>query len=318
MKRREFIKAATAIPVLNTLPANLATLRKDKVKGVLEKRTLGRTGEKLSLLGFGGIVVMDATPAEAAERVGRAIEYGVNYFDVAPSYGDAEIKLGPALQPYRKNVFLACKTQERSREGTRKELEQSLKHLHTDHLDLYQLHAVTNLDEVDTIFGTGGAMETFIRAKKDGQIRFIGFSAHSVEAATALLNRFDFDTILFPLNFRIWYAGNFGPQVVEKAREKQMGILALKAMASGPWPENAENKTPKCWYEPLLDPEQALLALRFTLSLPVTAALPPGNENLYKMALDLGLRFTPLNESELETIKDKAKNGEPLFKYPQQ
>jgi aryl-alcohol dehydrogenase-like predicted oxidoreductase len=317
MKRREFIKTATAIPVLGRLPANLTTLNKTKTGGVLEKRTLGRTGEKLSLLGFGGIVVMDATPAEADERVARAIEYGVNYFDVAPSYGDAEVKLGPALQPYRKNVFLACKTQERSREGARKELEQSLKHLHTDHLDLYQLHAVTDLDEVETIFAAGGAMETFIRAKKEGQIRFIGFSAHSVEAAMSLLERFDFDTVLFPLNFRTWYAGNFGPQVVEKAREKQMGILALKAMADGPWPENAENKTPKCWYEPLQDPEQALMGLRFTLSLPVTAALPPGNENLYKMALDLGLHCTPLNESELAAIKEKAKNREPLFKYPQ-
>ena len=136
MKRREFIKTASAIPILSTLPANLTMLNKNKTKGVLEKRTLGRTSEKLSLLGFGGIVVMDATPAEAAERVARAIEYGVNYFDVAPSYGDAEIKLGPALQPYRKNVFLACKTQERSKEGARKELEQSLKHLYTDHLDL--------------------------------------------------------------------------------------------------------------------------------------------------------------------------------------
>ncbi len=317
MKRREFIKTATAIPMLGTLPANLTMLNKDKTKGVLEKRILGRTGEKLSLLGFGGIVVMDATSAQADERVARAIEYGVNYFDVAPSYGDAEIKLGPALQPYRKNVFLACKTQERSKEGARKELEQSLKHLHTDHLDLYQLHAVTNLDEVDTIFAAGGALETFQQAKKDGQIRYIGFSAHSVEAAMALLDRFDFDTILFPLNFRTWYAGNFGPQVLDKAKAKQMGILALKAMANGPWPENAENKTPKCWYEPLQDPEQALLALRFTLSLPVTAALPPGNENLYKMALDLGLRFSPLNDLELETIKEKAKNREPLFKYPQ-
>ena len=161
-------------------------------------------------------------------------------FDVAPSYGNAEEMLGPALEPYRKDVFLACKTTERKKEGARKELEQSLKNLQTDHFDLYQLHAVTTLEDVDTILGKGGAMETFLEARDEGKVRFLGFSAHSVEAAMALMDRFDFDTILFPFNFATWYAGNFGPQVMEKAKEKGMGILALKAMAWRPWEEGEE------------------------------------------------------------------------------
>ena len=210
----------------------------------------------LSIIGFGGIVVRDATPQKAAEDVKLAIDAGINYFDVAPSYGDAEIKLGPALEPYRKDVFLACKTGKRTKSEARAELEQSLKNLKTDHFDLYQHHAVTTLEDVDTILGQGGAMETFIEARKEGKIRFIGFSAHSVEAAMALMDRFDFDTILFPFNYTTWHAGNFGPQVLARAKEKNMGILALKAMAKGPWEKGADrSKYPKCWYEPLITPE---------------------------------------------------------------
>lgn len=317
MRRRKFLKlTAVSAPMLGCFRANLAAIGIEKQTGMIEKRTLGKTGEKLSVLGFGGIVVMDASPEEASQRVGEAINYGINYFDVAPTYGNAEIMLGPALEPYRKDVFLACKTMERTKDGARKELEQSLERMRTDHFDLYQLHAVTTLEDVDTIFGNDGAIETFLQARKEGKIRFIGFSAHSVEAATALLDRFDFDTILFPVNYTTWYAGNFGPQVLAKAAEKQMGILALKAMAKGPWPENAANKIEKCWYEPLTDPEEALMGLSFTLSHPVTAAIPPGNENLFKMALGLSGRIKSLSSEDVEEIKQKALNGDPLFKYP--
>ena len=129
---------------------------------------------------------------------------------------------------------------------------------------------------METILGPGGAMEGFEAAKKAGKVRFLGFSAHSVEAAMALIDGYDFDTILFPFNYATWNAGNFGPQVMEKAKAKGMGILCLKAMAKGPWPEGATRRYEKCWYEPLDTPDEADLALRFTLSHPVTAAIPPG------------------------------------------
>ena len=316
MKRRRFVKtAAGAAPLIACFPANLSGMYREFPKGSLEKRALGKTGEKLSILGFGGVVVMDATPKQASDRVKEAIDYGVNYFDVAPTYGNAETMLGPALKPFRKDVFLACKTTERTKAGSRKELEQSLERLKTDHLDLYQLHAVTSLEDVETIFGPDGAMETYLEAKKEGKIRFIGFSAHSVEAAMALMDKFDFDTILFPINYGTWHAGNFGPQVLERAKEKEMGILALKSMAKRPWPEG-EEKIPKCWYEPLSEPEEASMGLRFTLSHPITAAIPPGNENLFSMALKLGTKFKPLNADEVMAMKQKGAAENPLFKFP--
>ncbi len=300
MERREFLKTAAITPLIGNIPAIARELK----AGKLEKRTLGKTGEKLSILGFGGIVVKEATPAQASYRVDEAIDYGVNYFDVAPTYGDAELKLGPALKKHRSKVFLACKTTGRKKEGMQKELEKSLRQLQTDRIDLYQFHAVTTMEDVDAIFSEDGAMQTFLSAREEGKIRFIGFSAHSVEAALAMFERFTFD------------AGNFGPQVVNRAHEKGVGILALKAMARSPLAKNAKNKVKKCWYEPFTTPDEANIGLRFTLSQPITAAIPPGNENLFKMALDLAKNFSPMELSEIEALKKTAQSAKPLFKYP--
>lgn len=318
MKRREFIRTTSlAAPALSLFPANLSAIVRDlSVVGKLEKRSLGSTGEMLSVIGFGGIIVKDTPTEDVSSIVKFAIDAGVNYFDVAPSYGDAEIKLGPALDPYRKNIFLSCKTTNRTKEDAQSELTQSLVNLRTDHFDLYQLHAVTTLDEVKAILGPGGALEAFKEAKEEGKIRFIGFSAHSVEAALALMNSFDFDTIMFPINFSTWYAGNFGPQVLELAAKKKMGIIALKAMAKGPWPQNSDRtKHPKLWYEPLTSEDEIRMGLRFTLSHPVTTLLTPGDADLFRTAIKLSEELKPLNTDEVDIIKTKALKQNPLFKY---
>jgi hypothetical protein len=131
----------------------------------------------------------------------------------------------------------------------------------------------------------------------------------------AMMDRFDFDTILFPFNFATWFAGNFGPQVLARAQEKKMGILALKAMARGPWKEGADkSKYPKCWYEPLSTPEDIRMGLRFTLSHPVTAAVTPGESELFKIALSLRNDLKPLRKKEVIQIKNKALTGIPLFR----
>ncbi len=316
MDRRDFLKTTSAASLLACFPPSLDGVERVAETGKLERRALGGTGEKLSILGFGGIVVMDATSQEASNRVAEAIDRGVNYFDVAPSYGNAEDMLGPALEPYRKGVFLACKTTERSAAAAQRELDSSLRKMRTDHFDLYQLHAVTTAEDVEKIFAAGGALEAFVAARKAGKVRFLGFSAHSVEAATALMERHDFDTILFPINFATWHAGNFGPQVLAAARAKKMGILALKAMARGPYAKDAKRQYPKCWYEPLSSEADAAMGLRFTLSHPITAAIPPGDHTLFKTALDLAMRFTPLSEDEARAVKEKATRQEPLFRFP--
>lgn len=286
------------------------------VSAPLPRRRLGSTGEELSIIGMGGIVVMDEDQEHAGLVVREAFEAGVNYFDVAPTYGDAEQKLGPALEPFRKEVFLACKTAERDRSGSESELNQSLKNLRTDHLDLYQMHSLETREDVDRAFGPAGAIETFVRAKKEGKTRFLGFSAHSVEAALAAMDLFDFDTVLLPINFGCWLKGNFGPQVVEKAQGKGMGILALKAGAHRLRDESKDHLYKKCWYQPLLDEKQIALSFRFTLSLPVTAALPPGEEKFFRIALDAARSFAPLAEEEKKALSREASLIAPLFEYP--
>lgn len=317
MKRREFLKhTAGAAGMLTCFPATLLGIERDFLPGPIERRTLGKTGEKLSVIGFGGYVLDLSTPEQARDWVREAFEASVNYFDVAPEYGQAEERMGPALEPYCKQVFLACKTAQRNQAAATEELDRSLRRLRTDHFDLYQLHHVTTLKEVETIFSEDGAIKAFEAAKKAGKVRFLGFSAHSVEAALALMDGFAFDTIMFPVNYATWYAGNFGPQVLARAKEKQMGILALKAMAKRPWPKDANRKAhPGCWYEPMTDPDEALMGLRFTLSHPVTAALTPTDEGYLKLALKLAPRVTPLQPEEIVAIKQKAMATAPLFKY---
>lgn len=279
----------------------------------MERRLLGRTGEALSVVGFGGIVVMNEEPAAAVRLVAQAVDRGINYFDVAPTYGNAEERLGPALEPYRQSVFLACKTTQRTRDEAEKELHRSLKLLRTDHFDLYQHHGVRTLEEVEQILGPGGAMEAFLAARDKGLIRFIGFSAHTEEAALALMERFPFDSILFPFNWVCWHQGRFGPRVLQKAQELGIGVLALKALAKRKLKEGEPRRWPKCWYAPVDTPEEAALALRFTLSRPITAATSPSHAELLWWACDAADRFRPLSPEEEAHVAELSKGLEPIF-----
>ena len=278
------------------------------------RRKLGKTGENLSIIGFGGIMVANTEQSKANSMVARAFEMGINYFDVAPSYGNAEDQLGQALAPYRNKSFLACKTLERDKAGAKKEMEESLKKLKTDFFDLYQLHALTKRDDVEKVFGPDGAMETFVKAKKEGKIRYIGFSAHSREAALLAMEKFDFDTILFPVNFVCWHKGSFGPQVVKKAREKGMGILALKSLAFTRIPKGEKKPYERLWYIPIEDKRTASLSLRFTLSQGVTAAIPPGDHQFWDVAMKIAQNYTPPDLKELSELKEISSGISPLFK----
>jgi aryl-alcohol dehydrogenase-like predicted oxidoreductase len=321
MQRRDFIKAVSAGMIGATGVLRGRTAGKGIVGSIpekaLAKRPLGRTGVKLSIIGLGGLVLADEPQETADELVHEAIDHGINYFDVAPSYGNAEDRMGPALKPFRKDVFLACKTLKRDRAGASEELHRSLQKLQTDHFDLYQLHALSETSDVDQALGPNGAMETFAQARKDGKVRFLGFSAHSADAALLAMKNLDFDTVLFPVNFVCFLKGNFGPQVVALAREKKMGVLALKALARQPWPDETQRKDwPKCWYQPILDPEEAAFSFRFTLSQPITAAVPPGDKRLFRKALELAHGFEPLRPDEEPRVKQIAANLSPLFSHP--
>lgn len=324
MDRRRFLKMGSMAAGLGAAPlpplgmSMGAPDSNDAPFAPVPKRRLGRTGEPLSVLGLGGIVVMNATQAVANSTVAQAVSAGVNYVDVAPSYGNAQQLLGVALRPYRERVFLACKTGKRNKGDAAAALEGSLKLLKTDHVDLYQHHAVTTLEEVDQILGPGGANEAFLSAKKAGKIRYLGFSAHSPEAALAMMNRFDFDTVLFPINFVLYSQQHFGPQVVARARQKDMGVLAIKAMAKTVWPATVpqdQRPNPKEWYKPCSVPEEAALALRWTLSQPITAAIPPGDERFFPLAMYVAQNFRPVEPEEEKRLMAHAVGVTPIFPH---
>ena len=274
-----------------------------------------KDGIQLSVIGFGGVLLMRETAEHCAAAVAGAFARGVNYFDVAPFYGNAEEMMGPALEPYRDRVFLACKTMDRTAEGARFELERSLSRLRTSHFDLYQFHSVKTIEEVDQILGPGGAGETFLRARDEGKVKYLGFSAHDEAAALKLLAHFPLDSILFPVNYISWAQG-FGPEMMALAKEKRIARLALKAIALGPWPEGTDRKTtpyPKCWYRPIDDPEHARAALRFTLSEDVTATVPPGDQRLFDMTLGIAESFTVLSDAERAALLGSVAGQTPLF-----
>jgi predicted aldo/keto reductase-like oxidoreductase len=302
-------------------PGNLPSPEKDKYSGSGPvPRRVFLPGVTLSIIGFGGLMLQGMSQDESDRLVAESWSQGVNFFDVAPQYdeGGAEERLGSALASYRKDLFLAGKTLARSAGGARCELEQSLRRLKTGHLDLYQFHAVNTVKDLESIFAPGGALRTFLSAREEGLVRYIGFSSHSVPIALAMLDRFPFDAILFPINYVCYVRGNFGPQVVAKARACGTARVALKALAYSSMPHSKVPQYPNCWYRPIDDPVHAMQALRFSLSEDVTAVLPPSDARLYKMALGLAHAVTPLSAEERRDLIDSARGVKPIMKAKKQ
>lgn len=322
LDRRGFISGGVSAGLAALLGPDLVAETVEAMKdssGELPRRPLGKTGEQLSIVGLGGLSIMQGTQKEADELVAEAAGRGVNYFDVAPAYGKgkAEQMMGSALKPYRDKSFLACKTKMRDKKGALEELHTSLKRLKTDRLDLYQLHFIADVDkDVKTALGPEGAMEAFQEAREKGLVRYLGFSSHTVEAALAAMESKLFDTILYPVNYRCHYKGNYFDRApLREARKQDMGLLAIKTTARAKWTSKDRRKEvyPKNWYEPILDPVEAALALRWTLGRGVTSALPPGYPELFRMAMNVASKDTPLKPRELKALREIAADLPPVF-----
>ena len=280
----------------------------------MEKRRLGRTGHSSSVLTFGSAALWNASQAEADAAIELALEHGINHFDVSPIYGKAEKLLGPWMEQHHKEIFLACKTKKRDKEGAREELERSLTRLKTDHFDLYQMHHIRTPEELKQALGPGGAIETFLEAKEQGKVRYLGFSAHTTKGALEAMNGFVFDTVMFPINFVEFFKMGFGKQVLELADEQGAGVLAIKPLSKGPWPQGAE-RTRKWWYRATETQEEADLAMRFTLSQKrVAAGIPPSFLDLLDKAIEAGRSYRPITEAETQKLQDMAETCESLFR----
>jgi len=285
----------------------------------MQYRKFGRTGFDISAVSYGGIVSMDDGQSASDRYVSWAIDKGVNYFDVAPSYGDAEEKLGNSLKSYRKNIHLACKTGKRLREGAERELTRSMQLLHTDYFDVYQLHGIADMDEVETAFGPGGVMEMVSTLKARGIARNVGITAHNEDAALKCLELYDFDTVLFPFNWFMNMEHGMGSRLIKTAKERNMGVLCMKAFIERMWDNEAEraaSKFPKSWCKPINVEDEAfgVAAMKYSLSLGVDTLIPPGNYASFSFAVDHidECLHNPLNDNDraflqqkLETVKGK-------------
>lgn len=319
MKRRSFLKTvggAAGLAAVNwTRMFGHAADRPilDHPSG-LPRRVLGRTGRAISIVGFPGLALSRLSQEESNTAARKAFDLGCNYFDVAPAYGDAEQKMGPALAGWRDQVFLSCKTKMRDAKGAREELERSLQRLKTDHFDLYQLHHIRTPAEVQQALGPGGAMETLLKAREEGKVRWLGFSAHTTKGALELMKGFRFDTVMFPVNFVEYFSIGFGKPILELAKEQGAAVIAIKPTSAGAWAPGAE-RTRNWWYPTVETVEDLTLALRFTLSLdPVITGIPVSFMDVFEKTIEAARAYRRISEEELARLRDRAAQSLSLFK----
>jgi len=269
----------------------------------------------VSIVGFPGLSLVHHGQKQCTEALHKAFALGVNYFDVAPAYGDAQEKMGIGLEGIeRGKYFLACKTNKRDKVGAREDLERSLKLLKTDRFDLYQLHHLRRSEEVKQALGPGGAIETLLKAKQEGKVRWLGFSAHTTDGAIEALKAFRFDTVMFPISFVEHLTWGFGKEVLEFAAKQGAAVVAIKAMCRGAWPKGVK-KSREWWYRPVEDAREVELAWRFTLSQPAVAAgFPPAFIDLLDKAIDAARKYRPITEPEMDRLRGIAKTCESIFR----
>ncbi len=284
----------------------------------METRRFGSTGHLSAVAILGAAAFGDVEQSEADDVMEQVVRAGVNHIDVAPSYGDAELRLGPWLARERDRFFLGCKTTERSKHGAASELRRSLKRLQVDYFDLFQIHAITSLSELDEVTRPGGALEALIEAQKAGLIGFVGITGHGVESPAVFieaLRRYDFDSVMFPVN-SVQYANpryrQRAEELIRRCRTHDIGVMIIKSIAKAPWGQR--HKTHSTWYQPMNEIGQIQQAVDFVLSYDITGLCTAGDTRVLPLVLQACENFTPMTEREQETlIRTAAENYEPLF-----
>ncbi len=283
----------------------------------MEKRRFGRTGHMSTIAIFGAAAFWEIEQKDADKVMEMVIEADINHIDVAPSYGQAEQRIGPWMPRERERFFLGCKTMERTKDGAWNEMQQSFKLLQTDHFDLYQLHAVTTMEELDACTMKGGALEAAIEAREQGIVQHIGITGHGIDSPAIYLEalkRFDFDTVLFPLNFVQMAIPDFrkhAEELIATCKAKDVGTMVIKTVTKGPWGEKEQTAT--TWYEPFDEPERIQEAVNFALSYDVTGLCTAGDTKVLPMVIKACENFTPMNQSQCEAMIESGKQFEPLF-----
>jgi predicted aldo/keto reductase-like oxidoreductase len=283
----------------------------------METRRFGRTGHMSTVAIFGAAAFWQISQADADAVMQVVLDYGVNHIDVAPSYGQGEERLGPFLRTERKNFFLGCKTYERNHETAWAEMNRSLERLQVDRFDLYQAHAVNTMEELDLVTRPGGSLEVLIKAREQGLTDFLGITGHGIHSPDVFLEalrRFDFDTVLFPINFIQFANPNFrqsASMLLQECRARDVGVMIIKSITREPWGDS--HHTRNTWYRPFETPDDIQRAVNFVLSQDITGVCTAGDVGLLPLVLQACAQFTRQTPREQEELIASGGQYQPLF-----
>jgi aryl-alcohol dehydrogenase-like predicted oxidoreductase len=289
----------------------------------MEQRRLGRLGHQSTVLIYGGAAVGDVTQDVADASFDEALAAGINHFDVAASYGDAELRFGAAMSRLRDRIFLATKTGERSQEAAWRQINASLERLQTDRVDLLQLHAVCDLGDLNAVTDPDGALRAALRAEEEGLVGAVGITGHGHEApATHLeaLRRHPFATVLTPLNPVLArdadYLAAYEALVAEVERQ-DAGLMIIKSAALRNWPEGADQRY-TTWYEPFDEQERITAAVSWVLShQEVTGIATPSDVRLLPLMIRAEQERHELDRDAAEaSLRDEPAYSSPFIDMP--
>lgn len=284
----------------------------------METRRLGRTDHRSSVAVLGAAAFARSNPEETERVFHAALAAGVDHLDIAPRYGDAERLVGPLLPAVRDRLFIGCKTTRRNGDGARAQMEESLAKLGCDAFDLYQMHAVTTVDELDD---RAPAAEAILRARDEGLCRFVGVTGHDMGAPRAhaeAVRRWDLDTVMFPVNPRLWADADYrrdAEALLDLAAERDLGVMAIKAAAARPWhTDDPTDRHSTTWYEPYTAADDVARGVRFALSTPgVHAICTPGDVDVLHAALDAANGYTAMTDDERADAMRATRDEELIF-----
>jgi len=305
MERRAFLKGAIMMGAIAGL-GGTGNSQQQSTNGMLY-RTLGRTGERISAIGLGGFHIGQPklSDDESIRLIRSAIDGGITFMDNSWDYneGQSEIRMGKALKDgYRQKVFLMTKLDGRTKQEAARQLDESLRRLQTDHVDLIQHHEIIRFEDPDRVFAQSGAQEAVVEAKKAGKVRFIGFTGHKdphvhlYMLEVAAKNNFHFDTVQMPLNVMDAHFRSFGHAVLPKLVEQQIGVLGMKSMGDHIILKSGVVTAPEC--------------LRYALSLPTSVVITGiDSQKILQQAFDVAKNFKPMSEQETAALLNKTRNA---------
>ena len=284
----------------------------------MQTRRLGRTEHHSSVAILGGVVFHFVDEEEAGRLLEHAMSLGVNHLDIAPGYGTAESTVGPHIPAVRDRLFITEKTTKRSYDDVRRHLERTLTRLGIDSVDGYQLHAVTDVAELDA---RADAVRAMFEARDEGLCRWVGITGHNVTTPAAqreALLRYDLDTVMFPVYPRLWADEDYrrdAEAVLEEADRRDVGVMVIKAAAARPWRSDTD-RSATTWYEPQTEADDVARGVRFALSTPgVTGFCTPGDAAIFELALQAAMDFEPMTDDE-RAAAVRASDDDLIFPIP--